>query len=127
MAHNGTVLGQFLKLVSRHEFEREAGRRHRGRKLRSMSRWSQFAAMATAQLSGRCSLRCQWQPKTAHLWQLKTAHFVRERGGGAGSGRWVGSVRPGSDVGSGATGGRARTRGAAAEPVNDSETAVSWI
>ena len=57
MAHNGTVLGQFLKLVSRHEFEREAGRRHRGRKLRSMSRWSQFVAMATAQLSGRCSLR----------------------------------------------------------------------
>ena len=57
MAHNGTVLGQFLKLVSRHEFEREAGRHHGGRKLRSMSRWSQFAAMATAQLSGRCSLR----------------------------------------------------------------------
>ena len=57
MAHNGTVLGQFLKLVSRHEFEREAGRHHRGRKLRSMSRWSQFVAMATAQLSGRCSLR----------------------------------------------------------------------
>ena len=47
----------FLKLVSRHEFEREAVRHHRGRKLRSMSRWSQFVAMATAQLSGRCSLR----------------------------------------------------------------------
>ena len=43
MAHNGTVLGQFLKLVSRHEFEREAVRHHRGRKLRSMSRWSQFS------------------------------------------------------------------------------------
>ena len=57
MAHNSTVLGQFLKLVSRHEFEREAGRHHKGRKLRSMSRWSQFAAMAMAQLSGRCSLR----------------------------------------------------------------------
>ena len=57
MAYNGTVLGQFLKLVSRHEFEREAGRHHRGRKLRSMSRWSQFVAMATAQLSGRRSLR----------------------------------------------------------------------
>ena len=57
MAHNGTVLGQFLKLVSRHEFEREARRHHKGRRLRSMSRWSQFVAMATAQLSGRCSLR----------------------------------------------------------------------
>ena len=57
MAHNSTVLGQFLKLVSRHEFEGEARRHHRGRRLRSMSRWSQFVAMATAQLSGRCSLR----------------------------------------------------------------------
>ena len=57
MAHNGTVLGQLLKLVPRHEFEREARRHHRGRKLRSMSRWSQFAAMAMAQLSGRSSLR----------------------------------------------------------------------
>ncbi len=57
MAHNSTVLGQFLALVSRHEFEEEAGRHHRGRKLRSMSRWSQFVALATAQLSGRCSLR----------------------------------------------------------------------
>ncbi len=57
MAHNSTVLGQFLALVSRHEFEEEAGRHHRGRKLRSMSRWSQFLALATAQLSGRCSLR----------------------------------------------------------------------
>ena len=57
MAHNRTVLGEFLSLVSRHEFEREARRHHRGRKLRSMSRWSQFVAMATAQLSGRCSLR----------------------------------------------------------------------
>ena len=57
MAHNSAVLGQFLKLVSRHEFEREARRHHRGRRLRSMSRWSQFVAMATAQLSGRCSPR----------------------------------------------------------------------
>ena len=30
MAHNSTVLGQFLKLVSRHEFEGEARRHHRG-------------------------------------------------------------------------------------------------
>ena len=57
MAHNSTVLGEFLKLVSRHEFEREARRHHRGRKLRSMSLWGQFVAMATAQLSGRRSLR----------------------------------------------------------------------
>ena len=57
MDHHTTVLGQLLKLVSRHEFEREARRDHKGRKLRAMSRWSQFAAMAMAQLSGRNSLR----------------------------------------------------------------------
>lgn len=57
MAHRSTVLGELLRLVPRHEFEQEARRHHEGRKLRSMSRWSQFLAMAVAQLSGRCSLR----------------------------------------------------------------------
>ena len=33
MAHNNTVLAQFLKLVPRHEFERDARRHHQGRKL----------------------------------------------------------------------------------------------
>ncbi len=57
MAHRSTVLGELLRLVPRHEFEQEARGHHEGRKLRSMSRWSQFVAMAMAQLSGRCSLR----------------------------------------------------------------------
>ena len=57
MAHNNTVLAQFLKLVPRHEFERDARRHHQGRKLRKMTRWGQFVAMAMGQLSGRCSLR----------------------------------------------------------------------
>ncbi len=57
MAHHSTVLGQLLKLVSRHQFERDARRHQKGGKLRSMTRWSQLAAMAMAQLSGRCSLR----------------------------------------------------------------------
>lgn len=57
MAHNNTVLAQFLKLVPRHEFETDARRHHKGRKLRRMTRWSQFVAMAMGQLSGRCSLR----------------------------------------------------------------------
>ena len=57
MAHNHTVMGQILKLVSRHEFEREAKEHHQGRKLRKMTRWSQFVAMAMGQLSGRSSLR----------------------------------------------------------------------
>ena len=57
MAHNSTVLAQFLKLVPRHEFEALAKRHHKGRRLRSMTRWGQFVAMAVAQLAGRSSLR----------------------------------------------------------------------
>ena len=57
MAHHSTVLGQLLRMVSRHEFEQDAQKHDGGKKLRSMSRWSQFVAMAMAQLSGRCSLR----------------------------------------------------------------------
>ncbi len=57
MAHHSTVLGELLRLVSRHEFEADARRHHKGRRLRSMSRWGQFVAMALAQLSARRSLR----------------------------------------------------------------------
>ena len=57
MAHNSTVLAKFLKLVPRHEFEALAKRHHKGRRLCSMTRWSQFVAMAVAQLAGRSSLR----------------------------------------------------------------------
>ncbi len=57
MAHNNTVFSQLLKLVPRHEFETLANQHHAGRKLRKMTRWSQFVAMATAQFSGRSSLR----------------------------------------------------------------------
>ena len=52
MAHNNTVLAQFLKLVPRHEFERDAAQHHKGRKLRKMTRWNQFVSMFMAQLSG---------------------------------------------------------------------------
>lgn len=57
MAHHTTVFSQLLRLVPRHEFENLARRHHRGRKLRRMSRWSQFLALAMGQLTGRCSLR----------------------------------------------------------------------
>ena len=57
MAHNNTVFTQLLKLVPRHEFETLAKRHHQGRKLRKMTRWSQFVALGLAQLSGRSSLR----------------------------------------------------------------------
>ena len=57
MAYNHTVLGQILKLVSRHEFEGEARKHHEGGRLRKMTRWGQFVALALGQLSGRSSLR----------------------------------------------------------------------
>jgi hypothetical protein len=57
MAYSSTVLAQMLKLVPRHEFDSLAAAHHSGRKLRKMSRWSQFVAMASAQLAGRTSLR----------------------------------------------------------------------
>ena len=40
-----------------HEFESLAHQHHSSRRLRKMTRWTQFVAMATAQLSGRHSLR----------------------------------------------------------------------
>ena len=62
MAHHNTVFAQMLKFVptclSRqgHEFESLANQHHSGRRLHKMTRWTQFVAMATAQLSGRHSL-----------------------------------------------------------------------
>lgn len=57
MAYNHTVLGQILKLMPRHEFEREAREHHEGGRLRRMTRWGQFVAMVLGQLAGRSSLR----------------------------------------------------------------------
>ena len=57
IAYHHTVLGQILKLVSRHEFEGDARKHHAGGRLRKMTRWGQFVALALGQLSGRSSLR----------------------------------------------------------------------
>ena len=56
MAHYNTVFAQFLKFVPRHEFDRLADEHHEGCRLRAMTRWSQFVALATGQLSGRLRL-----------------------------------------------------------------------
>lgn len=57
MAHNSTVFSQLLKFVPRHEFstleKQYDGKRRQG----AMRRWTQFIAMAGAQLTGRSSLR----------------------------------------------------------------------
>lgn len=57
MAHCSTVLSQIVRLFPRHEFQTLARNHHIGQKFRSFSRWSQFVAMLTAQLTGRSSLR----------------------------------------------------------------------
>jgi Domain of unknown function (DUF4372) len=57
LPHQDSVFGQLLKLVPRHEFDRLAATHHTGAKLRRLTRWSQFVAMATAHLARRFSLR----------------------------------------------------------------------
>ena len=70
MAHHNTVFAQMLKFIPRHEFESLANQHHCGRKLRKMTRWTQFVAMATAQLSGRRSLRDVASNMTAQVRKL---------------------------------------------------------
>jgi putative transposase len=80
LAHYNTVFSQLLKLVPRHEFETLANQHHEGRKLRKMTRWSQFVAMGLAQLSGRNSLRdvvSNLSAQAAKLYHLGTALVSR--------------------------------------------------
>ncbi len=57
MAHHNTVFSQILKLMPRHEFSSPAKQHDGSRRSDAMSRWTQFVALATAQLTGRASLR----------------------------------------------------------------------
>ena len=57
MAHSNTILCQIVSLFPRHKFEVLAKMYHVGQKFRSFNRWSQFLAMAIAQISSRKSLR----------------------------------------------------------------------
>ena len=70
MAHHNTVFAQWLKFVPRHEFESLANQHHSGRRLRKMTHWAQFVCMATAQLSGRNSLRDVVSNLTAQVQKL---------------------------------------------------------
>ena len=60
MAHNNTALSQLLKLVPRHEFERDAAQHHQGRKLRKMTRWNQFVAMSWGRCRGGAACATSW-------------------------------------------------------------------
>ncbi len=80
LAHHNTVFSQILKLVPRHEFETLAKQHHTGRRLRKMTRWSQFVAMTLSQLSGRASLRdvvTNLSAQTAKLYHLGSAVVTR--------------------------------------------------
>ena len=80
MSHSNTVLSQLLKFVPRHEFESLAKTHHSGRAFRSASRWSQFVCLATAQLSGRNSLRDIVENMSAQvhrLYHLGSANLTR--------------------------------------------------
>jgi hypothetical protein len=80
LAHHNTVFSQLLKRVPRHEFETLANQHHEGRKLRKITRWSQFVAMALAQLSSRVSLRdvvSSLSAQTAKLYHLGAALVSR--------------------------------------------------
>lgn len=57
MAHHNTVFSQILKLIPRHEFSSLSIKHDGPRRRDAMTRWTQFVAMSTAQLTGRSSLR----------------------------------------------------------------------
>src|SRR5690625_284306 len=57
MAHTSTGLAQRLELPSTREVGAAAQKHHKGRRLRKMTPWSRFVAMASAQLTGRSCLR----------------------------------------------------------------------
>lgn len=57
MAYHSSVLSQLLKLLPRHEFEKQANRVDGRRRSDALSRWSQFFALTVGQLGGRRSLR----------------------------------------------------------------------
>jgi putative transposase len=57
VAHCSTVLSRIVRIFPRHQFQTLARKHHVGQKFRSFSRWAQFVALLTAQLTGRSSLR----------------------------------------------------------------------
>jgi hypothetical protein len=80
LSHSNTVFGQLLKLVPRHQFEALAKSHHLGRRFRKTSRWSQFVALATGQLTGRRSLRdivSNMKAQRASLYHLGSAEVTR--------------------------------------------------
>ena len=57
MAHSNTILGQFLALFPRHEFEKIRREVQPKVHARALSAWTQFVAMLSGQVAGQDSLR----------------------------------------------------------------------
>ena len=57
MRNSNTILSQFLKLVTRHEFNKLAEEHHTGQPLRRYRRFDQFVLLLTLQITGRSSIR----------------------------------------------------------------------
>ena len=57
MAHHNTILSQMLKLIPGHAFENLSQQHDGKRRTGALTRWSQFVAMFTCQVSGLSSLR----------------------------------------------------------------------
>ena len=73
MAYNSSVLSQLLKMLPRHEFEKQANQCDGKRRSDALSRWSQFVALTMGQLGGRQSLRdieATMRSQTQHRYHL---------------------------------------------------------
>lgn len=57
MAHHNTILGQMLKMFSRHEFQKAVSETGTEYHARGFSSWNHFTAMLFGQLAGQDSLR----------------------------------------------------------------------
>jgi hypothetical protein len=71
MQNNTTVLDQFLKLISRAEFNRLAKEHHQGQKFRRFKRMDQFMLLLTLQITGRTSIRDVVSNAKAQITKLK--------------------------------------------------------
>ena len=80
LPHFDTVFAQLLKLVPRHDFDRQAKAHHCGAALRTMTRWSQFVATGMGHLCRRCSLRdvvATLQAQGSRLYHLGVKRVAR--------------------------------------------------
>ncbi len=57
MRNSNTILSQFLKLITRHEFNNLAEQYHEGQRFRRYRRFDQFVLLLTLQITGRSSIR----------------------------------------------------------------------